>query len=225
MIQGATFRVLACFQGQDTCTFTELCKRSGYPTDLGGYYLRQLTSGGYVEKIDRGTYTVSPKGKQQLARYYGKQLSALYPRLMVLIVPRQGETYIVSRRTTQPFIDTYEWPAGAVDMGKPLEHAATRVTQKRLGCTGALSFQGFFRRIDNYEDFTFDDKLFAVYECTLPIECAVNTHSTTGKNIAYNHTALRTLTKPSKSLLDILSFIENDTHSQEIQYTLTIEDL
>jgi hypothetical protein len=110
-------------------------------------------------------------------------------------------------------------------MGEPLEHAAARVTQKRLGCNGALSFQGFFRRTDTYEDFIFDDKLFAVYECTLPTECAVNARSTTGENIACDYATLQALAKPSKSLLDILSFIESDNRSQELQYALTLDDL
>jgi len=44
MIQGAAFRVLACFHDQDVRSFTDICERAGYPTDLGGYYLRPLTS-------------------------------------------------------------------------------------------------------------------------------------------------------------------------------------
>jgi hypothetical protein len=226
MIQGAAFRVLACFYDQDRASFTTLCENAGYPTDLGGYYLRQLVSGGYVEKIDRGTYGVTAKGKQQLAFHYGKEFFAPRPRMMVLFVPRVGDAYIALKRKVQPFMNTHEWPAGAVNMGEPLEDALVRLETKRLGQSGEHTFHGFFRRTDFYEDTVFDDKLFAVYTCSFPKETILAPSSNIGENIRCSREELFGLKKYGKAFTDVLSFTEKtDPVLEEHTYVITIDDL
>ena len=226
MIQGAAFRVLACFYSQDTSSFTELCEKAGYPTDLGGYYLRQLVSGGYVQKIDRGNYGITAKGKQQLAFHYGKEIFAPRPRLMVLFLPRVGGKYVALHRKVQPFMNTHEWPAGAVTMGESFEDAVKRLAVKRLGQLGEHTFHGFFRRTDHYEDTIFDDKLFAVYTCSFPEDTVLSPSSDIGENIACTREELFTLPKYGKAFVDVLEFTEqNDSMLAEYTYTLTMDDL
>ena len=132
MIQGAAFRVLAGFYDSDSRNFADLCNRAGYPTDLGGYYIRHLLSGGYIEKAGRGQYRILPKGKQQLALIYGKQSLASRLRVSVAIVARQEGRLAVMRRKVQPFIGAVEWPAGAVNAGEEIQVAARRILQTRI---------------------------------------------------------------------------------------------
>ena len=226
MVQGAAFRILACFYGSDRNSFVELCKRAGYPTDLGGYYLRQLVSGEYLEKIDRGQYQILPKGKQQLAFYYGKQMLAPKPRLAVLIIAKCADEFIVLRRGVQPFIGIVEWPAGVVNMGERLEDAAKRILTARIGVTASLEAAGTFRRIDVYEGLTFDDKVFAVFTCELPTDTKIAEHSETGDILRYNQSTLEDLPHRSKALLDFLAYAQSDNHALvERTYELGKEDL
>jgi hypothetical protein len=226
MIQGAAFRVLACFYDQDSRSFVDICERAGYPTDLGGYYLRQLVTGEYVQKIDRGNYGITAKGKQQLAFHYGKRFFALYPRLMVAFIAKNADNFMVLQRTVQPFLDTYEWPAGRVAMGESLADATQRLASQRLGnAVPEQAFCGFFRRIDTYDGTVFDDKLFAVYTCTMPDEAAVNAAPYTGAITLQTRAQLDALERPSKSLLDILAFSEQpDLPMVEKTYDLVMAD-
>jgi hypothetical protein len=225
MIQGAAFRVLACFYDQDSRSFVDICERAGYPTDLGGYYLRQLIAGEYIQKVDRGNYTVTTKGKQQLAFHYGKHFFAPHPRLMVAIIAKHADSYIVLQRSVQPFLDTYEWPAGTVAMGESLPDAVQRLALRRLGFSSEATFCGFFRRTDNYDDSVFDDKLFAVYTCTMPSDATIKDIANTGVITLQTRAQLDTLARPSKSLLDILAFAEQpDVPLAEHAYDLVAAD-
>src|SRR5688572_20585153 len=101
MLQSGAFRILSCFHQVDTMGFADLCKQAGYPTDLGGYYIRQLVRGGYLEKLERGQYRILAAGKHEIAVSYGKHMRARNPRVMVLIVARQENNLLVLRRKAQ----------------------------------------------------------------------------------------------------------------------------
>jgi hypothetical protein len=167
MIQGAAFRVLGCFYSRDVRSFAELCQEAGYPTDLGGYYIRQLIKGGYIEKAERGQYRLLAKGKQELAISYGKHMEQVSGELV-----------------------------------------------------------GFFRRIDRYEDVTFDDKLFAVHRVELPVGMHITAGGTTGENVYCTEQELRAQPKPSRALLDIMAYATADGGGLHEQiYELTPADL
>jgi predicted transcriptional regulator len=225
MLQGAAFRVLACFYDKDTRNFVELCQKAGYPTDLGGYYIRQLISSGYLERVARGQHRITPKGKQQLALYYDKPLFGLQPRYVVVLVARQSGKYVVLRRSTQPFIGVAEWQASAIRPGEPVYDAAQRVLQTRLGVTADCRVVGLFRRIDMYKDTVFDDKVFVVNTCELPAGLRLAAEGPTGANSLYTAEELATLERPSKALLSIFRFIQGNGAYEEHVYHLDKTDL
>lgn len=225
MIQGAAFRVLAGFYDSDSRNFADLCERAGYPTDLGGYYIRQLVKGKYLEKTERGHYHILPKGKQELAFSYGKRLLELKPRLSVLIVVRQASAYLAIRRKVQPFIGVVEWPAGIVFAGETMDTAAKRVLQARFEVMTTPEFHGFFRRTDMYGDMVFDDKLFAIFTCNIPETAQPAAENSLGDTIVLSPETLQTLSNPSRALLDVLAFTKSPVSLQERTYELTAGDL
>jgi hypothetical protein len=227
MIQGAAFRVLACFYYRDEMSFVELCETAGYPTDLGGYYIRQLTQAGYIERAERGKYLVLPKGKQQLAFKYGKSMFAPKPRFAVLVIAQQKNQLVLIRRKAQPFIGSAEWLAGEVLMGESILSAANRVTETRLGCSGQPRFIGFFRRTDIYKDTVFDDKLFAVHSALIPDKADIHKTNVIGEITICSETELSKVSKPSKSLIDIFNYSRSTNGSQieEHTYPITAADL
>ena len=226
MIQAAAYRILYCFLSNETQSFTELCIAAGYATDLGGYYIRQLVSGGYVEKVERGQYILTAKGKQQIANAGGKSALALRPRLTVLLVPRQGNKYLALERGRQPFIGTTEWPAGTVRFGETLPTAAKRILRERLNVDGTVEFKGIFRRTDFYlkTDSVFDDKLFAVHTAAIAPDQAAVPREPDRLQV---HTAaeLATLPRPARSLLDVWKFSQEPVPYLEHAYVLDAADL
>lgn len=227
MIQASAYRILYCFLNNEVQSFSELCANAGYATDLGGYYIRQLLEGGYLEKQARGKYILTAKGKQQIAMADGKSPFVMRPRLVVLLVIRQGDTYLSIKRGRQPFIGTVEWPASAVQLGEPLAKAAERILQKRLHIKGVPKFRGFFRRSDFYvtEETPFDDKLFAVHTLTIPADTVVQADAP-DELVACSVQEMSKLEHPAKSLLDIYQFLTGSGSAYtEQRYILSKADL
>ncbi len=226
MVQPAAFRVLACFYDQEVLTFTQLCKMADYPTDLGGYYIRQLVTGKYIEKIERGAYQILPLGKREFAVRFHKNMTTPRPRLLSLVVPRMGDKYIVLRRTVQPFVGSAEWPARSVMPGESLADAARRTIADRLGVNGEPILHGFFRRVDIYKDTLFDDKLFAVHAFQLTSAQELHNTSRVGAILTCTTEALHRLEKPSKQLFDIYNFVASkNTAYSEHTYNISRSDL
>lgn len=226
MIQNVEFRILLCFFGQDSRRFVEICNAVQLPTDLGGYYIRQLVQGEFLVKSSRGTYTLTYKGKQQLVASYGKDPFVSRSRLCTMIIVQQGGKYVALERARQPFIGIVEWPAGAVVHGENIPAATKRILLARLGITGTPTFVGFFRRIDQYKDTVFDDKLFAVHTLTIPADAVLQDAGLTGKNKLCSREQLLELESPSRSLMDIFTFAMSGTQGiEEHTYQLSPEDL
>jgi hypothetical protein len=206
MLQGAALRILVLFIDADVLSFAELCKRAGYGTDLGGYYLRQLLREKYIQKTERGRYALTAKGKQQFLANSARSFM-LRPRMAVLLIAQQSNEFIVLRRTVQPFIDVVEWPAYSVAPGAPLAEAAATVLKERLGIVGQPAYVGTFRRIDMFENEVFDDKLFAMHTFTIFQGAAIKAVAATGIPTRISSDALHLTKHPSKSLFDVLDFV------------------
>lgn len=223
MAVNKSLQLLSCFYYKNTCSFIELCNSGGYSSDLGGYYIRQLIHDGYIEKIDRGQYQVLPKGKRFLVANQNTLTAPPRARMSIALVLRQGDKYVVIRRTAQPFIGRIEWPTGSIKSGESLTDAANRITSMRLGSPLELEFYGFFRRIDTYEEDIFDDKLFAVHVGVLPDGYALVDSNKAGANCLFSADELRTTQLPSRSLVDIFEYVQS-TSGEYIEHRYTLKD-
>lgn len=226
MALNKSLQLLSCFYYKNVCSFIELCNTGGYSSDLGGYYIRQLIHDGYIEKVDRGQYQILSKGKRFLVANQSSLTAQPRTRMSVALVVKQGDKFVVTERTAQPFIGRIEWPTGSVKSGESLTDAANRIALGRLGSPVSLEFYGFFRRIDMYEQDVFDDKLFAVHIGTLPEIFDVTDHNKAGINRLYTATELRESLSPSRSLVDIFEYTLSDSGEYiEHRYNLQSADL
>jgi 8-oxo-dGTP pyrophosphatase MutT (NUDIX family) len=206
MSQNKALQLLSSFYYKNVCSFIELCNAEGYSSDLGGYYIRQLVSDGFIEKIDRGQYQILPKGKHFLVTTPDMSVASRRARMSVALVIKQGDKYVVTQRTAQPFIGRAEWPTGSVRAGEPLTEAANRIAIERLGVEPSLRFHGFFRRIDTFGEGIFDDKLFAIHVGDVPADMSLSHQSKVGKNCTYDKEELSGIAAPSRSLIDIFEY-------------------
>ncbi len=218
--------LLSCFYYKNVCSFIELCNTGGYSSDLGGYYIRQLIHDGYIEKIDRGQYQILSKGKHFLVANQNALTTHPRARMSIALVAKQGDRFVVTERTAQPFIGRVEWPTGSVKSGESLKDAASRIAVERLGSSVPLQFHGFFRRIDMYEQDVFDDKLFVVHTAELPDDYVVTDHNKAGINRLYTAAGLQSSLSPSRSLIDIFEYTLSDSGDYiEKRYDLQAADL
>jgi hypothetical protein len=224
MLQAAAYRLLACFETTNERSFVDLCTAAGYPTDLGGYYLRQLVRSDYLDRGERGVYVLTPKGRAQMAVAQDKHQFVNRPRLITLVVAKYADKFVVLRRGRQPFIGVAEWPARAVKLGEPLHVAAAHLATDRLTVMADPRLVGFFRRIDLYDGELFDDKLFAVH--TLDLESKPERlNVSTGELELHYVGAMPQITKPARSLLDILNYVNQPSAPYVEQvYHLTAVD-
>ena len=219
MVQKAGLRILNSFNNENSRNFVELCKEAGYPTDLGGYYLRQLVKSGYLDKGERGEYILSPKGRQYLA---SNHQASFTPRLHIMTVAAYKNDLVVLKRNQQPFLDVHEWPASAVSAAEIKAAALQRLLSERLSSAKSTDYVGVFRRIDMYDGELFDDKFFLVHKVELdqaPIEEVIN-----GINTRIEESRLESLKNKSRSLIDIYEFSKNQHQYQEKTYELAYDD-
>jgi len=225
MIQGAAFRILHLFVDVDTLGFAEICKKAGYGTDLGGYYLRSLVQDGFLRKVDRGQYSITPTGRHELTvTNNGRHTFVVRPRLTVLLVANIGNEYATLERTVQPYIGAREWPACSVLHGEPMDEAAERTLKLRLGLDGQPRFIGFYRRIDIIGEDFFDDKLFAVHTFEIPKDAIITERVETGKVLLTDATDLMTVHRPAKSLLDIFAYAHNEQRTPYTEHTYELSE-
>lgn len=226
MLSGAALKVLVCFDDQNSLNFTEICERANYPTDLGGYYIRQLVAEGCLVKTGRGLYEITAPGKQQLINrgLNSSRRNLARPRLCVMALPILDGQYVIIRRRRQPYIGFAEWPATAVLAGQALQPAIEQLLLDRLQATGQTDFKGFFRRIDTLEKEIFDDKIFAVYTCQLPRGQILADQNQFGKIELVPLTAVGGLAQASPALVDILQFSLASKPYYEQRYNLAPDE-
>jgi len=221
------FRILRAYAEADTLNFTELCNQASYPSDLGGYYIRQLVKDGFLKKTAHGQYTITALGKSYLAANLENTHQNILPRLILLFIARQHTSYITLRRQRQPYIGRLEWNGGKVRLGESIEHAKERILTERFGAVAPNILVGFFRRIDMFEEAVFDDKLFAVHEVDFSAVNLSLASNTQGQLISLSEHQLLSAEKLARSLLDILQWSKDDHHPVYIEHTyqLNSEDL
>lgn len=227
MNEGAILRILRCYLETNVLNFSTICKQAGYPTDLGGYYIRHLVGAGCLVKMARGQYMITPYGKQQFLKLERKQgrTTPAQPRLCAMGIVKHGDKLVVIRRKQQPFIGFAEWPAATVPAGESLADSMQKLLQTRLGVSATVKPLGFFRRIDRYDAKVFDDKLFAVHACRLESHSPILKKSPYGENILVTPDELASITKPARALFDIYALSQTAIPYQERQYDLSPEDI
>lgn len=223
----SVLRILKCFTDRDTLGFTELAEMLHFETDLTGYYLRKLQSQKLVEKVDRGTYQITPTGKSALVYIRQFVNNTAVPRVSVMLVASYKHAYIVVQRAKQPFLNRVEWPTLSLDSEKSMPQAAQELAMTRLGIEVQPILKGIFRRTDIHENTVFDDKCFAVHTATLNDSqmSQLVMSNEIGEILQLTKLELHELKNAAKSLLDILDFSEYAGSYREKRYTLSDSDL
>lgn len=129
------------------------------------YHLKQLISGGWVEKTEAG-YTLTPKG---LMYVDGLSLTNSLPRkqakiLSVIVLKNKKGEYLLARRKFQPFIGTLLFPGGKQHYGESPDDHVVRELKEQFGLSGKPVHRGLIDQRSYAKETLITHVLTHVYE-------------------------------------------------------------
>ena len=155
-----------------TAGYAELQKPTGLASDHFNFHIGRLVELGLVDKIGRGEYGLSIKGKE-----YANKLDTdnktieRQPKVAVLLaVEREvdGERQLLfQERLKNPYYGYYGFPTGKVRWGETLLEGAARELLEETELEADLEIMGLYHEHTFVEDNPepMEDKLFFVVHC------------------------------------------------------------
>lgn len=129
------------------------------------YHLKQLISGGWVDKTEKG-YALAPKG---LTYVDGLSLKNSRPRkqpkiLSVIVLKNKKGEYLLAKRKFQPFIGTLLFPGGKQHYGESPDAHVVRELQEQFGLDGKPRRRGLIDQRTYAKETLITHVLTHVYE-------------------------------------------------------------
>ena len=153
--------------------FAKLQKITGMSSDHFNFHLQKLVELKLVEKISRGTYSLSPRGKE-----YANKLDTdnhtieRQPKTAVILAierKRNGKKeYLFQERLKQPYFGFWGFATGKVRWGETITQTAERELMEETGLMADHRVAGIYHELV-YQQETgeqLEDKIFFVVHCT-----------------------------------------------------------
>lgn len=153
--------------------FAKLQKITGMTSDHFNFHLQKLVELKLVEKVTRGTYTLTPRGKE-----YANKLDTdsntveRQPKSAVILVierEHKGEKqYLLQERLKQPFYGFWGCPTGKIRWGETVTQTAERELMEETNLMADHRVAGIYHELVYQEETgeQLEDKIFFVVHCT-----------------------------------------------------------
>jgi len=155
-------------------SFAKLQKLTGMSSDHFNFHLQKLIELELVEKLARGSYTLTARGKE-----YANKLDTdnntveRQPKSAVILAIEKkngkgGVDYLFQERLKQPYYGFYGFPTGKIRWGETIIQTAERELMEETGLCADFRIAGLYHELV-YQQETGDqleDKLFFVIHCT-----------------------------------------------------------
>jgi 8-oxo-dGTP diphosphatase len=155
--------------------FAELQKPTGLASDHFTFHIARLVELDMVEKVGRGRYKLTTKGKE-----YANKLDTdaktieRQPKVAVLLAVERrvdGRTEILfQQRTKNPYYGYWGFPTGKIRWGETITQTAARELKEETGLEANYKIVGLYHEHTYLEDEVeaVEDKMFFVVHCTNP---------------------------------------------------------
>ncbi len=153
--------------------FAKLQRITGMSSDHFNFHLKKLTELKLVEKVSRGTYSLTPRGKE-----YANKLDTdnhtveRQPKTAVILaierVKDGKKEYLFQERLKQPYYGFWGFPTGKIRWGETITQTAERELMEETGLTADCRVAGVYHELV-YQQETgeqLEDKIFFVVHCT-----------------------------------------------------------
>lgn len=153
--------------------FAKLQKLTGMSSDHFNFHLQKLIELKLVEKVSRGTYTLTPRGKE-----YANKLDTdnhtveRQPKTAVILVIERSRggnrEFLFQERLKQPYYGFWGCPTGKVRWGETITQTAERELMEETGLTAGCNLAGIYHELVYQEETgeQLEDKIFFVVHCT-----------------------------------------------------------
>lgn len=140
----------------------------GLSTDHFSFHLKQLIDWGLVDKLEKGKYRLSEKGKEFANRFDTEKAEVeKQAKVAVLIVgvktERGEKKYLIQQRLKQPYFGFWGFLTGKVRWGETVEQAGVRELAEETSLKGKLELMAVKHKMDyNQRKKLLEDKYFFV---------------------------------------------------------------
>jgi ADP-ribose pyrophosphatase YjhB (NUDIX family) len=151
--------------------YAQLQKPTNLTSDHFNFHIRQLVETGYVEKVSRGKYRLTSRGKE-----YSNKLDTdanvieRQPKSAVILAIRKGGKWLFQQRLKHPYFEFYGFPSGKIRWGETIIETAARELMEETGLTADYEYKGIYHeqvfQAETGEQL--EDKIFHVILCTNP---------------------------------------------------------
>lgn len=172
-VHEAQTKILRELLFQPHAGYAELQRPTGLTSDHFNFHIARLVELGLVQKMARGTYRLSPRGKE-----YANKLDTdnntieKQPKSAVILgveKEMQGVThYLFQERLKHPYFGYWGFPSGKIRWGETVLQCAARELMEETGLTATLRYVGLYHE-HAYQAETgelLEDKLFHIVHCT-----------------------------------------------------------
>lgn len=174
-IHDAQMSILRELLFHPSVSFAKLQKNAGLSSDHFNFHLQKLIELNLVQKISRGSYALSIKGKE-----YANKLDTdshtleRQPKTSVILVVEKKiggiKHYVFQERLKQPYFGFLGLVSGKVRWGETIVETARRELMEETGLTADCRIAGVYHEIA-YQRETADqleDKIFFIVHCIHP---------------------------------------------------------
>ena len=152
--------------------FAHMQKPTGLTSDHFNFHITRLIDLGYVEKVVKGQYRLTPKGKE-----YSNKLDTdtntveRQPKVAVILAIEKGDgKWLFQQRLKQPYYGFWGFPSGKIRWGEMIKETAARELEEETGLSADLRIAGLYhevvRSVETNE--ILEDKQFFMIHCTNP---------------------------------------------------------
>lgn len=149
--------------------YAKLQKPTGLTSDHFNFHITRLMELGFVEKVSRGLYTLTPRGKEYANRLDTDNSTVERQPKTAVILALQREhngrkEFLFQERLKNPYFGFWGLPSGKIRWGETIIETARRESLEETGLDGDFEVKGVYHEHVTQEDTgeLLEDKIFFV---------------------------------------------------------------
>lgn len=158
---------------QPSASFAVLQKQTAMTSDHFSFHLAKLTELGLIEKVGRGVYTLTPRGKEHANKLdTDNNTIERQPKTAVILAIERDvkgqKEYLFQERLKQPYFGFWGFATGKIRWGETILECAARELMEETGLTADHRIAGVYHELVYQQESgdQLEDKIFFVIHCT-----------------------------------------------------------
>jgi len=154
---------------QPEAGYAQLQKPTGLSSDHFNFHIARLVEIGYVEKVSRGKYKLTPRGKEYANKLDTDQNTIeRQPKSAVILAIEKDGKWLFQERLKHPYYGFWGFPSGKIRWGETIIETAARELDEETKLIGDHEHKGIYHEqvFESETGEQLEDKIFHVIHCT-----------------------------------------------------------